>query len=123
MYYSIIGKGGRYRESPCLEEYKQTMLDRYNINEHGVLTKDEFVSNYRNSSDSPLFDRYTNLIDNHAFRGEYARNLYAQLVIEKDAKDLPMQKYYKGYYRDCLGDVSRALGHDRLIVVITSYFK
>ncbi|NNU78585.1 hypothetical protein [Clostridium estertheticum] len=123
IYCSIIGKGGKYREAPCLDKYKEIMLERYNIPEHSSLTKSEFVINYRSSVDDPLFDKYTNLIDNHAFRAEYAKDLYSQLVIEKDAKDLPMQTYYKGYYEDCVGDVSRALGHDRLNVVVDSYFK
>ena len=47
-----------------LEECKQIMLDRYDIQEHGILEREEFVYNYRHSDDEPLFPKYTNLIDN-----------------------------------------------------------
>ena len=124
VYCSTIGKGGRYREAPCLEKYKDIILDRYNIEQRSSIEKEEFKFNYRNASDEPLFDKYTTLIDNHAFRGEYARNLYAELVEKKESEGIPYgQAYYKGYYSDCLRETSNALGHNRLSVVIISYFK
>lgn len=124
VYCSVIEKGGRYREAPCLEKNQEDILKKYNVEEREFGSKETFKFDYRRSTYEPLFPKYTTMIDNHAFRGEYSRNLYAQLV---DAKEFgepdSEQKYYKGYYEDIVQQVSNALGHNRLNVVVTSYFK
>ena len=123
VYCSTIGKGGRYREAPCLESYKSTILGRYNLEEREVSTKEEFRDAYRHSTDDVLFTHYTTKIDNHAFRGEYARALYAELVDKQESEGAPSyQPMYKGYFADLVRETSNALGHNRLNVVITSYF-
>lgn len=146
VYCSVIEKGGRYREAPCLKKYQDAMLEKYNILERETFVRERFTQTftdsnkteiihptimdkqgfknfYRASEDKPLFPKYTALIDNHAFRGEYARALYIQLVEAKESQPPdPNQKFYKGYLEDCVQGVSDALGHGRLSVVVISYF-
>ncbi len=71
------------------------------------------------TTDKPSFDRYTKKIDNHAFRGEYARNRYKELVQEKgsDAND------YRGYDSKILRILTKDLGHNRLDVVVYHYLR
>lgn len=67
-----------------------------------------------NVDGKPLFERYIKKTDNHAFRGEYARNRYQELIKEKgsDAKD------YRGYDSDVL----RKLTKDLVIIVWTWWY-
>jgi hypothetical protein len=124
VYCSTIGKGGKYREAVCLDKYKDIMLEKYNIQERESIEKEDFKTIYRADKSEPLFPKYTTLIDNHAFRGQYARDLYTELAEQKEAEGIPYgQKYYHGYYSDCVREVSNSLGHNRLSVVIISYFK
>lgn len=125
VFCAVIGKGGKYREAQCLDSFKNSILDKYNVvdNPYVDTTKEEFVNSYRNSCDDVLITKYSTMIDNHAFRGEYARELYTQLAEEKEAEGIRgSQEYYKGYYEDSVGIVSRSMGHERLSVVVISYF-
>lgn len=119
VYCSVIEKGGRYREAPCLEKYQDVIQEKYEVEERCTLSKEEFKDLYRDSDDKVLFEKYTTLIDNHTFRGEYARDLYSQLVEAKGEVNAD----YKGYDKKLVQQVSNALGHNRLCVVTNSYFK
>lgn len=118
VYCSVIEKGGRYREAPCLEKYQDAINERYNVEERESLTKAEFKDLYSSSNDV-LFDRYTPLIDNHAFRGEYARNLYNQISEQKEE----VKADYRGFDKEIVREVSEALGHNRLNVVVEHYLR
>lgn len=99
----LIEKGGKEREATILKAYREDIKS--------ILSGKE--------EDKPLFDRYTKKIDNHAFRGEYARNRYKELVEEKgfDAQD------YRGYDSDVLRKLTKDLGHNRLDVVVYHYLR
>lgn len=130
VFCSVISKGGRYNEVPCLESRKADILAKYpNMRIEDPIpefidrqlfstSKEEFTELY-NSSPNYLFDKYPTCIDNHAFRGEYARNLYTQLCEEKGE----IKNDYRGFDRELVQEVSWALGHNRLSVVVDYYFK
>lgn len=120
IYASFIEKGGRYREAPCLSSMQPTVEKMFpNIQEREPLTKQQFQELYQLSQDH-LFDRYTTKIDNHAFRHEYARNLYQELLEQRDQEP---QNLYRGYNKEILQEVSEALGHSRLSVVVEHYLR
>lgn len=117
VFVRVIEKGGRYRESPCLRSYQNNIIEKYNIQSGESMTKEQFIESYYASKDSPLFDEYTSKIDNHAFRAEYAQDLYDEIASQKENIELD----YKGYDSSILKDVSQALGHNRLSVVVNHY--
>lgn len=116
VYCSVIEKNGRYRNAPCLDEYKEVLKQKFNITERDHLTSEQFKELYR-SSPNKIFDEYDKKIDNHAYRAEYATNLYKQLA-DPNATEL-----YRGYDKEALSEVSQALGHNRLSVVVEHYLR
>ncbi|MED4885473.1 hypothetical protein P9764_16645 [Bacillus smithii] len=121
IYASFIEKGGRYREAPCLASMQPIIEKMFpNIQEREPLTKQQFQELYQ-SSQYYLFDRYTTKIDNHAFRHEYARNLYQELLEQRDnSREVEL---YRVYDKEILREVSEALGHSRLSVVVEHYLR
>ena len=116
IYCSVIEKGGRFRNAPCLEQYKDLISSRYQIEDLYLhQTKENFKNIYAAGED--LFDKYTSKIDNHAFRGEYARAYYKQLCNEKGIDS------QGSYDNDILKEVSQALGHNRVSVVKEHYMR
>lgn len=116
VYCSVIEKGGRYRNAPCLDEYKDLVKDKFNISERESLTVDKFKELYSESK-SKLFSEYDKKIDNHAYRSDYATNYYKQI-----AKQYPTETY-RGCDKSAIQAVSLALGHNRLNVVVEHYLK
>ncbi len=116
VYCSVVEKGGRYRNAPCLDEYKEIVKEKFNICERETLTVDKFKELY-SESNNKLFSEYSNKIDNHAYRAEYATNLYKQLA-NPASSDL-----YRGYDKPAIQEVSKALGHNRLSVVVEHYLR
>lgn len=117
LYVSLIEKGGRYRESPCLKSLEDDV--RVFLNSQGVeiasrdcMDKNGFLSFYR-SSENYLFDRYPNRIDNHSFRHKYAKEYYKEL-----SKGRVLNANYKGFDKELLERVSKALGHNRIEVTM-----
>jgi hypothetical protein len=132
LYASLIEKGGRYREAPCLRSLEDRIRASMNergltIQERGPMSKSEFVSIYQ-SSESKLFDRYPNRIDNHSFRHEYAKEIYKDLTSNKIAEAIDrtgkidtehtVKADYKGYDKELLKELSQALGHNRVDVTL-----
>lgn len=99
----LIEKGGKERDSTILKDYREDIKDIVKGKVDG----------------KPLFERYTKKIDNHAFRGEYARNRYQELIKEKgsEAKDC------RGYDSEVLRKLTKDLGHNRLDVVVYHYLR
>lgn len=133
LHCSVIEKGGRYREAPCLKEMQPTIERHFPhipereltpLNQEALqIAKEQFQTLYQ-TSETYLFDRYTNKIDNHAFRHEYARNLYQELLNQRDHADPERDiTLYRGYDREILQEVSEALGHSRLSVVVEHYLR
>jgi len=121
LYVSVIEKGGRYREAPCLASMQPQIEKIYpHIPERDPLTKEQFQALYQSQGDY-LFDRYTTKIDNHAFRHEYARNLYQEIANQQ--QDQGQVKLYRGYNEQILREVSQALGHNRVSVVVEHYLR
>jgi AraC-like DNA-binding protein len=124
LFCGLIEKGGRYREAVCLRNY-QIKIERIlqNVGYRESLTKEEFKELYK-TSENHLFQEYTSKIDNHAFRGEYARELYQELLQQRDqGQDEHKEKLYRGYDSNILKEVSEALGHSRLSVVVEHYLR
>jgi len=71
----------------------------------------------KNTSE-PLFRNYTKKIDNHAFRAEYAKNRYQEIMgIRLDKQD------YRGFDKEALRVLTKDLGHNRLDVVVYHYLR
>lgn len=119
VYCSLIEKGGRYREAPCLAKYQSSIESKYNIQEREPFTKEQFIESYYENKGNYLFNTYTNKIDNHAFRAEYATNLYRELAEQKET----VINDYRGYDSVVLKEVSEALGHSRINVVVDHYLR
>lgn len=96
-------KGGRERYATILNQYKQEIKEIIKNKEKG----------------RPIFSTYTKKIDNHAFRAEYARKRYEELIKEKGKDD----KNFRGFDSECLKILTRDLGHNRLDVVIYHYLR
>ena len=95
-------KGGKERYA--------TILDEYKLDLKGILES-------RNGN-GPLFEKYTKKIDNHAFRAEYAKKRYKEILgNRKDNKD------YRGYDKEVLKILTKDLGHNRCDVVLYHYMK
>lgn len=116
IYCSVIEKGGRYRNAPCLDKYKDKLNQHFNIIEREHLTSNQFKEIYSRSNNK-LFIEYDNKIDNHSFRAEYATNLYKQLANPNTTN------LYRGYDKEAIEQVSQALGHNRLSVVVEHYLR
>lgn len=101
---NVKEKGGRVRTIPILKSGQGAVTD---------------VVNKAQESDKPLFSKYTKMIDNHAYRGEYATNYYKQLQ-EENNKPLD---YKDKYNKENLRAVSNALGHNRISVVVDHYLR
>lgn len=126
-YYIHVrnGKGGRSRISPILVEYSQGIVDRMKST-----GKEEPVWRYINSN-----------ADIHAYRSEYATQIYKEAA--REIKDIPYDGVNGGtgrkYQRDvyvCRKDesgkkldkkamliCSKALGHNRISVVANNYIR
>ena len=68
--------------------------------------------------DKPLFTKYTKKIDNHAFRREYSKTRYKEILGEREDKN-----DYKGYDKNALKILTKDLGHNRLDVVVYNYLR
>ena len=129
VFVSLIEKGGKFRNAPVLERYKadiKQIVPNVPIRTpHSSIALEEhiFKELYRNSAQEVLFDKYTEKIDNHAFRAEYARERYEELVQIKKEQGEEILQNYRGYDRDCLRQVSQDLGHNRLSVVVEHYMR
>jgi hypothetical protein len=129
IFVSLIEKGGKFRNTPVLERYKADIKQIFpNMairTPHSSLALEEhiFIELYRNASQEVLFDKYTEKIDNHAFRAEYARERYEELLQIKKEQGEEILLNYRGYDRDCLRLVSQDLGHNRLSVVVEHYMR
>ncbi len=119
-------KGGRDRIAPVLPEYQKLII--------------EFINTKENNE--RLFDKIHNAADVHAYRREYAQELYNLVKTDKEKAQEYALKYptmqNKGYdtyyargdretaFRGLKSDihiVSEALGHTRLSVTVNHYLK
>lgn len=128
IYVAVIEKGGRFRNAPCLKKYEKCIKEMFpNMQEkEEKFTEPEFREHYkraRKAKEPFIFYRYTKKIDNHSFRGEYARAYYNELCEQKQSMGKEIKADYRGYDGDLVAKVSEALGHNRLSVVVDHYFR
>ena len=90
-------KGGKERYATILQKYREDIKEIMKNKDKG----------------KPMFEKYTSKIDNHAFRGEYARARYKELI-DKKGKD---NKDFRAYDKSTLEILKKALGHTRIDVV------
>lgn len=122
VFIRVIEKGGRYRETQCLEQYKDEILKTFNIAESRSLDKSEFQELYK-TSNNYLFSEYTTKIDNHSFRSEYAVLRYQELLEQKQNQGQEILKDYYNYDKELILKVSQELGHNRPAVVVQHYLR
>lgn len=96
-------KGGRERDATILKEYRNDIKE---------------IANQK-QSDQPMFEKYTDQIDNHAFRREYASARYNEIASEKNE----VREDYRGLDKEILLQVSQDLGHNRADVSVYSYIR
>ncbi len=129
IFVSLVEKGGKFRNASVLSKYKEeiekiipniTVRMPYNSL---AMEAFHFKELYRTSGPKYLFSRYTKKIDNHAFRAQYARDRYEELVQQKMGQRGEILSNYRGYDRDCLRQVSFDLGHNRINVVVEHYMR
>ena len=114
LYINVIEKNGKYRHGIVLKGYEEkitNIIGKENIeirNKH--YTKKEFEEKYKNSNADYLFQKYTKLIDNHAFRREYSQNLYNEIAKDR-GENLIKGNTYKGFDKSILSQVSLNIGH------------
>ena len=107
-------KGGKYRFAPIIGK-----------------NTDMIVGRMKNTpSGQKVFLHIPNRADIHSYRAEYARNLYRELLSRSTPTDqLPReQRYYcrkdakgKVLSKPVMAQVSKALGHNRISVIASSY--
>lgn len=98
----LIEKGGKERYATILGLYRDEL-------------KSIIVSKNANKS---LFQKYTKKIDNHAYRAEYAKNRYREILGERDD-----QKDYRGFDKEVLIVLTKDIGHNRLDVLVYHYLR
>ena len=124
IYLRAIEKGGKYREVQCLDRYQTEIEKTFKVQEGQSLTKSQFKDLYNKTEEEPyLIGKYTQKIDNHAYRAEYAMERYQELEEQKNKNGENLQKNYKGYDKEILSQVSQDLGHNRLRVVVDHYLE
>lgn len=101
----LVEKGGLEREATILQSYREEIT--------------RIVNNANADKSRPLFSKYPNRIDNHAFRSEYAAARYVELTVGKE----DLKNDYRGYDAECLQKVSHDLGHNRISVVVEHYLR
>lgn len=106
-HLTVKEKGGKVRTLQILDTYREEVT--------AIVLK----SMEQKGAEEKVFDSYTKKIDNHAFRGEYARNLYEQLIQEQGFE----HKDCKGYDSKILKKVSQNLGHERIAIVVQHYLR
>lgn len=110
VYVETVGKGGKYRKAPCLtaEPLRIAM-------EAKALGKEK------------IFDSIPKYAPIHEFRAQYAQAMYDMLARPID--EIPKKEQYacrgdkRGvvYDKKAMAQVSKALGHNRLDVVVDNY--
>ena len=95
-------KGGKERETHILSSYQNDLAKKLENKEPSKV----------------LFAKYTTKIDNHAFRREYAKERYEEILGDReDTKD------YRGYDKEVLKILTKDMGHNRLDVLLYYYLK
>ena len=127
LWVSFQGsKGGRDRVAPVLPAYQKEIKEF-------IATKEK---------DEKLFDKVHNACDVHAYRREYAQELYRTVCDNRELREEYALQYpqreqsgYDTYYargdketrfsglKDNIYIVSEALGHNRLSVTVNHYLK
>lgn len=126
--FNVTEKGGKNRNCYILNGKQKDIT--------------EFVNNhYSKNGNVPFWDKIDKNLNTHWYRGEYARNLYNDLVISKSRNEDYFQGYYdtfinqnklkkatenygemtKGYNTELLAVVSQNLGHNRIDVIYNHY--
>lgn len=126
--FSVIEKGGKSRNCYVLNG-KQAEITKF-VNAHIEV-----------NGNKPFWNKVDKNLNTHWYRGEYAKNLYNDLIFAKNNKADYFNGYYdtfinqnklnsatknygtvsKGYDTEILGIVSQNLGHNRIDVVINHY--
>lgn len=114
VFGATVEKGGRFRYSQCLEQYQQKIIDKYKpCIRDAHMDKQEYADRHNTTDCKPFFSAYDKHIDNHSFRHEYAQAL----------RDETAAKHPNWRRDDVDLFVSRNLGHNRISIVRSNYYK
>ena len=107
-FLCVIGKGGKYREIPIIEQFVENKL-------------------HSTAKGQRVFGKIISAIDVHNYRAEYATNLYNSLkreIIPKEDRYI-CRKDRAGLVLDKVAmlEVSQRLGHNRIDIVAYSYLR
>ena len=100
----LIEKGGKKRTAPVLEVYQKEFTEL--VNKHSL------------HPDKNIFKVFDNHVAAHYYRADYAKNLYKELYNKISNEK---NGTYKGYDKEVLKQVSKAIGHNRVNVVVDNY--
>jgi hypothetical protein len=101
------GKGGKVRTVPVLAEHEQAALSM----KEGLADEDV------------VFPRIPRHLDVHSYRREYAQALYLYYAPGRDLPPPTGRLKREDYDRDAAEEVTHALGHNRIDVVIRHYIR
>jgi hypothetical protein len=101
------GKGGRMREVPVLPGHEEAVLQQ-------GIGKDLSAS---------VFERIPKHLDVHSYRREYAQALYLLLAPGRNLPPASGRLCPQDYDRAAAKQVTQALGHNRLDVLLTHYLR
>ena len=108
--HDVKGKGGKVREIPVLPQYAQRIKQ---------------IAEAAQAEQRPLIEHVPKYAPCHRYRAEYARELYT--LYARDMSTLPRSEVYscrsdlagEHYDKAAMAEVSAALGHARLDVVVS----
>lgn len=103
----IRGKGGRERDVPVLRGHEEAVLQAC----------------AGKGADERLFPKVPKEMDVHARRRAYAKSLYRELSGNMPLPPAQGRLPRGSYDRDVVSEVSRALGHNRVDVVLRHYLR
>lgn len=111
-YIEVVGKGGRYRQAPVLDDDKN-VVDRMTA-----------------AGSGKVWEKIPNGADIHSYRSEYATSIYKAAERPLEACKANNEVYHcrgdkKGVWMDkrAMLEASRALGHNRISVVGAHYIR
>lgn len=124
IYCSLIEKGGKYREVKCLQAHKSLIEERYTIMVTDQnRTKESFKQLYFENKEPTIFESFDKNITAHAYRAEFACELYKQIEQQYIEKTRSVERDFNGYNRQICCEVAKELGHgnNRPEVFVTNY--
>ena len=128
----LIEKGGRERDAIIIEQDRQRITEQVN---QAIAQNGEHVAMFKqvDSNANPHYERaeyaqrlYNDLMQAQAQERDYYAGM-RDIFINEQAHERACERYHneivRGFSRDIMAEVSQALGHNRIDVVLYHYLK